>query len=121
MPPFIERADYQCVVIDREEVEFESIEVDLHCDSEVIVKAFIHYVFYDDDFFLSRVLDEFIPEEDMERAAQAVDVWFGIYLDRFEEVFARVKDFDPMRVSDVKIKQRSVLLEFTYEEFIDAT
>ncbi|MNN93362.1 hypothetical protein D3C81_2117870 [compost metagenome] len=51
----------------------------------------------------------------------AIDVWFSIHLDKFRDVFAIVKRFAPMRVNNVEIKQRSALLEFTYEEFIDAT
>jgi hypothetical protein len=104
-----------------ESLECQSLESDLHADECVILKAFIHYICYDDDFFLSRLVDEFLPPEDIGRAAMAIDVWFSIHLDKFRDVFAQVKRFAPMRVNNVEIKQRSVLLEFTYEEFIDAT
>jgi len=78
-------------------------------------------MYYDDDFFLYRLTDEFIPPEDIGIATVALDVWFSINADRFYEVFAVVRKFTPMRVNNVEIKNRSVLLEFTYEEFINAT
>lgn len=95
--------------------------MDLYSDSAVILKALLHYAFYDDAFYLSRVLDEYVPSADAEKAMMALDVWWTIHLSRMEDVFISVRDYLPLKVSDVKIKKRSALLEFTYEEFIDAS
>lgn len=121
MPPYQGQAEYRHAIVDMEDLEFDSIEMDLCAEADVILKAFIHYMFYDDEFFLERLTDEFIPPEDIGRATMAVDVWFSTYSERFFEVFDLVKRFTPMRVNNVEIKNRSILLEFTYEEFIDAT
>jgi hypothetical protein len=121
VPPYAGQAEYRHAIVDLETIELQSIEADLCTEGNVILKAFIHYICYDDDFFLTRLTDEFIPPEDIGRATMAVDVWFAIHLERFREVFAIVRRFAPMRVNNVEIKNRSVLLEFTYEEFIDAT
>jgi hypothetical protein len=121
VPPYTGKAEYRHVVVDLEDIEFQSLEQDLCAEADVILKAFIHYICYDDDFFLARLTDEFLPPDDIGRAAMAIDVWFSIHLDKFRDVFAVVKRFAPMRVNNVEIKQRSVLLELTYEDFIDAT
>lgn len=121
MPPYQGQAEYRHAIVNLEDLEFESLEMDLCAEADVILKAFIHYVYYDDEFYLERLTDEFIPPEDIGRATMAVDVWFSIYEARFMGVFNVVKRFTPMRVNNVQIKHRSVLLEFTYEEFIDAT
>ncbi|MNQ48295.1 hypothetical protein D3C85_621690 [compost metagenome] len=121
VPPYTGKAEYLHAIVDLEDIEFQSLEQDLCAEGNVILKAFIHYICYDDDFFLSRLTDEFLPPDDIGRAAMAIDVWFSIHLDKFRDVFAIVKRFAPMRVNNVEIKQRSALLEFTYEEFIDAT
>lgn len=120
MPPYNGQAEYRYLVADLEAIELESLSFDIPAEPEVILKAVLHYVMWDDPFYLERLTDEVLPEDQLGRASAALDVWFSLHLDTIERVFEPVRQFAPMRVNHAAIKGRFVKLELTYEEFITA-
>lgn len=120
MPPYSGQAEYRYLVVGLEDVEFQSLVCDIPAEPEVILKAVLHYVMWDDPFYLERLTDEVLPEEELERSAAALDIWFSLHIHSIERVFGPVKQFAPMRVNHATIKGRFVKLELTYEEFISA-
>ncbi len=120
VPPYTGRAEYRFLVVDLEDVEFDSLTTDIPAEPEVILKAIVHYVLHDDDYYLSRLLDEFIPESDVGRATHALDQWFFVYLDQIERIFSVMERVAPMRINHATLKGRFAKLECTYEEFIIA-
>jgi len=117
-PLYTGAAEYRYLVVDLEDIEFESLAVDIPAEPEAILKAVVHYVMHDDDYYLGRLLDELIPEDEVSRAMRALDQWIFLFQARVLEVFDVLRRVAPMRVNHAILKGRFVRLECTYEEFI---